>query len=428
MKFRLFFISFSFLTVSFFVVPNANGQWVNVGLFGRSSKLVVSGTNLFANETMWDSLHPVASIFHSTDSGATWNPFGTIPNSSYDFNIIAVLGTTLFAQDRGFNYIGFRSTDSGRTWTVDSILNAFDAFDVVGGSGTSAMMFTFDYYFSRLGNYYSIDSGNSWIECEDSGLDDAHNAITGGFAMIGTNILAGSLFEGVYVSTDTGRSWTKRNDGLTSLDINVFAIDGSEIFVGCNNGPFYNGGVFLSTDSGNSWKSVSNGLPQSVVFNITALVGSENDIFAGTNDSGVYLSTDSGANWSNASEGLTDGSIYTLAVADGYLFAATDSGIWRRPLSDFNQSSVSESTAANSGRNIQVFPNPASGPATISLEGVPSADVEIFDVLGREVDRFRVEGSYEWETGGLPRGTYIVRANANGPGNPQPITKRIVKE
>ncbi len=427
MKFRLFFISFCFLTVAFFVVPKANGQWVNVGLFGRSSKLVVNGANLFANETMWDSLHPIAGIFHSTDSGATWDSFGTIPNSAYDFNLVAELGTTLFAQDRGFNYSGFRSTDSGETWIADPILNTFSAFNVVGGNRTPAMLFISTYYHSQNGNYYSIDSGNSWIECGDSGVDITHDDITV-FTMIGTNVMAGTLLEGVYISTDTGRSWTKQNDGLTSLGINVFATEGSEIFVGCNNGPFYNGGVFLSTDSGNSWKSVSNGLPQSVVFNITALAVSENDIFAGTNDSGVYLSTDNGTNWSNASEGLTDGSIYTLAVADGYLFAATDSGIWRRPLSDFNYSNVSESTDEYSGSSIQVFPNPATGNATISLEGAPSADVEIFDVLGREVDHFQVNGSYDWETGGLPAGTYIIRANENGPGNSQPITKRIVKE
>jgi hypothetical protein len=78
--------------------------------------------------------------------------------------------------------------------------------------------------------------------------------------------------------------------------------------------------------------------------------------------------------------------------------------------------------------SLVINPNPTSGSSTILLSGAPSADVEIFDVLGREVDRFRVDGSYDWETGGLPNGTYIVRANANGPGNSQPITKRIVKE
>jgi hypothetical protein len=78
--------------------------------------------------------------------------------------------------------------------------------------------------------------------------------------------------------------------------------------------------------------------------------------------------------------------------------------------------------------SLSVSPNPASGDVSIFIEGAPFADVEIFDVLGREVDHFQVNGSYDWETGGLPAGTYIIRANENGPGNSQPITKRIVKE
>jgi hypothetical protein len=78
--------------------------------------------------------------------------------------------------------------------------------------------------------------------------------------------------------------------------------------------------------------------------------------------------------------------------------------------------------------DLSVYPNPSSGDVNIFLSSAPSADVEIFDVLGREVDHFQVNGSYDWETGGLPAGTYIIRANENGPGNSQPITKRIVKQ
>ena len=89
---------------------------------------------------------------------------------------------------------------------------------------------------------------------------------------------------------------------------------------------------------------------------------------------------------------------------------------------------ASVSVPATPTISLSVSPNPTSGDVSIFIEGAPSADVEIFDVLGREVDRFSMNGSYEWETDGLPSGTYIIRANENGPGNSQPITKRIVKE
>ncbi len=92
-------------------------------------------------------------------------------------------------------------------------------------------------------------------------------------------------------------------------------------------------------------------------------------------------------------------------------------------------SSASVPVSGQPAVELSIYPNPAFGDATIFIVGAPSADVEIFDVLGREVDRFRVEGSYEWETGGLPRGTYVVRATTNESGsNSQMLMKRIVKE
>ena len=82
------------------------------------------------------------------------------------------------------------------------------------------------------------------------------------------------------------------------------------------------------------------------------------------------------------------------------------------------------STPASIPLALSISPNPTSGSTQISLSGAPSANVEIFDVLGRHVASFRVMGSYEWWTGGLPAGTYIVRAAAQG----AVVSKRVVKQ
>ena len=74
--------------------------------------------------------------------------------------------------------------------------------------------------------------------------------------------------------------------------------------------------------------------------------------------------------------------------------------------------------------SISVFPNPTNGIATVKLDGAAGADVSVFDVLGNAVDRFRVEQSYEWQTGTLPRGTYILRASTGV----AVVSKRIVRE
>ncbi len=59
--------------------------------------------------------------------------------------------------------------------------------------------------------------------------------------------------------------------------------------------------------------------------------------------------------------------------------------------------------------SVSILPNPVSGSALFELQGAPSAEVSIFDVLGREVDRFHIEGAYEWNAAGLTPGTYVVR-------------------
>jgi hypothetical protein len=71
-----------------------------------------------------------------------------------------------------------------------------------------------------------------------------------------------------------------------------------------------------------------------------------------------------------------------------------------------------------------IYPLPSSGVTTFRIDGAPRAEVSIFDVLGREVDRFSVEGVYEWQPHSLPAGTYVVRAESEG----TVITKRIVLE
>ena len=87
------------------------------------------------------------------------------------------------------------------------------------------------------------------------------------------------------------------------------------------------------------------------------------------------------------------------------------------------------STSPPQQLSLSIYPNPSFGDVSIFIEGTPSADVEIFDVLGHEVDRFRVEGSYDWQTAALPTGTYIVRAivNSQTEGS-QIITKYFMKE
>lgn len=54
-------------------------------------------------------------------------------------------------------------------------------------------------------------------------------------------------------------------------------------------------------------------------------------VFAATKKFGVYLSNNNGQNWMNYNDNLTNSRVYDLVYnSNGYLFAATDSGVFRR--------------------------------------------------------------------------------------------------
>ena len=194
------------------------------------------------------------------------------------------------------------------------------------------------------------------------------------FVASGTNLFAGTLGGGVFLSTNSGTSWTAANTGLTQFDVNALAVSGTNLFAATD------GGVFLSTNNGTNWVSVSTGLPgppplpgatasvyavavsgtnlfaatdsgvfvstnngtswtaAGLVMNdiVSALAIAGTNLFAATVGDGVFLSTNGGTNWTAVNTGLTSPSIYAFAVSGPKIFAGTDAGVhqarqtWKR--------------------------------------------------------------------------------------------------
>ncbi len=60
---------------------------------------------------------------------------------------------------------------------------------------------------------------------------------------------------------------------------------------------------------------------------------SDGKVFAATKNFGVYLSNNDGKNWMNYNENLTNSKVFDLAYnSNGFLYAATDSGVFRRQI------------------------------------------------------------------------------------------------
>ena len=135
------------------------------------------------------------------------------------------------------------------------------------------------------------------------------------FAKQGTNLFAGTLGDGVWISTNNSASdWTKVSTGLTGKNVSALLANGTNLFAGTDSG------AFLSTDNGTNWISVNNGLTDRHISSL-ALIG--DNLFAGTNGGGVFLSSDNGLSWTTVNSDLTNLYVTALAVSGTNLFAGT---------------------------------------------------------------------------------------------------------
>ena len=169
------------------------------------------------------------------------------------------------------------------------------------------------------GIFLSTDNGTTW-EHPDTGLTSLGiSSLIGLPNPAGGNyIFAGTYGGGVFLSINNGVTWSQTS--LDSQYVWSLAISGSNIFAGTNKG------IFLSSNNGTNWTPINSGLTN---FVINALVVSPNgtNIFAGTAN-GIFLSKDNGTNWVSIDSGLTNNYVWSLFVSDTNLFAGTEKGVF----------------------------------------------------------------------------------------------------
>ncbi|MGO9481797.1 MAG: WD40/YVTN/BNR-like repeat-containing protein [Candidatus Kryptoniota bacterium] len=80
-------------------------------------------------------------------------------------------------------------------------------------------------------------------------------------------------------------------------------------------------GVCLSTDEGATWSGISNGLPGNQVFSIAV---EDTTLFAATFSNGVFRSTDNGKSWMQASTGIVSSEVFSIAGSGSVVCAEMD--------------------------------------------------------------------------------------------------------
>ncbi len=417
---------------------------MKVQSFLRSGNYILAGTAL-------------DGIVRTTDYGLHW----TSSNTGIDnlpVTAFASIGSHLFV---GVDEQGvYRSDDSGKTFTPAN--NGIDSLSVATlvPIGTTLCAFSVE-----RPCYASTDLGITWASRGDTISEIA--------TAIGSCLIAIDKLGQIVISTDTGNHWVTRGTGSSSFEVVCLISHGTELYAPWRE--YETGGDILhSTDSGATWSGLGFGgnnysfavdndylfagtgpgylsfgegfwrkkisdsqwlrpsnFPDASIgsFAVSSIVSSHQDVFLSTDEGidqlgqegiGVFHSSDYGDTWSAINEGLKALIVPQLFIFPPYIFAGTlSASVWRRPLSDFGISAVSEPQPV--AVTIRNYPNPFSQSTTISFnsETAGYADVTIVNPLGTEVARlFSGElapgaHQFQWRDPAAPDGMYgcVVRMN-----------------
>jgi hypothetical protein len=299
------------LSMLIFITSSVYSPWIQTNWPASNSffSLYSSQDRVFART--WDSLNG-GRMFLTADDGANWTQISSA-DSDIDILSIVMSNSNIIAGTWNGLYL---STDGGTTWNAvtpagipaDTAIWSLALIDTTLFAGTTGDI------------YKSSDDGNTWTEANSGIAADAR--ITSIVASEDA-IFAGSASNGVFKTANGGTSWTAINSGLTDTHISQLAVIGTRLLAVTLNG------VFISDNNGSSWAADSSGLEK---INCFAVV--DNQLFAGTDDEGAYLSVDSGATWTSYSSGLPANTrVWSLAASGDGIFAGTDSGVWRIPIS-----------------------------------------------------------------------------------------------
>ena len=267
-------------------------QWKVVGPTGgdiREIKIDPKNKNHLFASTLDGQIHA------SYDAGNNWqllvnfNRPGLILDNliidSRDSNIIYTSGHR-HKQPGGF----FKTTDGGKTWKESRELRSSAIHALVQSSRDPNMLLAG----TVKGVWVSRDSGDTWSEFKSSTTPVTLDALA--IDPRDTNTIYAGTWYRAYKTTDGGKNWRLVKKGMID-DSDVFAIDidpinpDHVIASACS-------GIYQSLDRGETWKKVQ-GIPSQARRTRAILINpaKPSQVYAGTTE-GFWMSSNGGTSWS----------------------------------------------------------------------------------------------------------------------------------
>jgi hypothetical protein len=254
-------------------IPSVNsGGWQSIACSIDGTRLVGISQN---------------EVFTSADGGYNWIQ-RNFSSSSIQAVATSADGTRLVAttSSGGFGSSNtgiYTSTNSGATWYQKYYGSSDDNFTYVCSSDDGTRLYAGNSggYSSSL--YRSLDSGASWAPTSLSSGNI--RAITS--SADGTRVCAVVSSGNIWVSTDSGATWTQR-DGIRNWVSVASSVDGMKLVAA-----EVNGQIYTSSNGGTNWTARAT----SQYWQAVASSGDGNRLLAAVGYGSIYVSSDAGVTW-----------------------------------------------------------------------------------------------------------------------------------
>ena len=286
-----------------------------------------------------------SGLFRSSDGGKSWEGLSypeAVFAESYSVALHPKRPNIVLASQEIEGRL-FRSVDGGKSWkmvfrlpkqTLPSGWN-YGFKRIVFSPSNPQIVYAASCQKSNLlvkrkdgkGVFQSVDGGISWHSAQPAKSPLSGFSVND-IAVHPKNhniVYAATAMDGIYKTTDSGKSWTKLIN-LRFKDIRCVALDPhspNTVYVGIERGV-----VFVSHNGGTNWNPMPNGMePMASIWSIVIDPSESRIVWAGSRHHGIYRWDYIEQRWIQFNKGLSTRAIVDIAISrDGRVLYATTTG------------------------------------------------------------------------------------------------------
>jgi len=298
-------------------------SWQNIqsGALPGNPNSITIGENGYLFAAIYDS-----GIYKSMDGGSTWS---YVSNSIPQKDILTVKASITCPNVMyAVSYMGgvYKSIDGGRSWIAKNkgieFSNPYDCYRaLVIDNENPNIVFLSAYHYSKV--FKSVDGGETWIKSrnfvQEDTQSDGWSKRDMALGVANPNVLVLATGNAVFKSDDGGLIWNRKQVDMKSGMVVDVQYDENSSTIWMGN---FDQGLYTSTDAGKSWSNTARASTRGLLVDSRV---NPSRIYWSIRD-GVRKSRDGGNSWYNTTGHPGGGHIYPCDHALSTMYATANNG------------------------------------------------------------------------------------------------------